>query len=214
MINIIYLDDEVFQMRGGEKEDAIDFLKNDLDEINGEFNLFVYETGREAILKIESLGQNTIIVLDIQMPEMNGAEVLKELREKNITCPVIGYSANKNNDKNNDMLVSLLENGLFDYIERAEKDRSNLIEAINKAIKKFKDNIPLELGEALNEYLERNPKFRDSKVIVKDNGENKEISFSEIQDHLNRGTTFGKDYQKAIYKIAFEDFKEKKKIIE
>jgi len=214
MVNIVYLDDEFFSMRGGERKDAIDFLESDLEEINSEFNLFVYENGEDAILKIEALGKNTILILDMQMPQMNGAEVLKKIREKNITCPAIGYSANKNNNKNDHLLVSLLENDLFAYVERAEEDRSNLIKAINKAIEKFKDNIPLELGESLNEYLERNPQFKDAKVIVKDNKGNKEVSFSEIQEHLNKGTVFGKDYQKAIYKIAFEDFKDKKKVIE
>lgn len=214
MINIVYLDDEFFSIRGGEKQDAIDFLESDLEDINSEFNLYVYDNTNEAILKIEALGKNTILILDMQMPQMNGAEVLKKIREKNITCPAIGYSANKMNNKNDHLLVSLLENDLFDYIERAEEDRSNLIVAINKAIEKFKDNIPLELEEALYEYLERNKEFKDMRVTIKENGEHKEISFAEIQDHMNKGTIFGKDYQKAIYKIAFEDFKEKRKVIE
>ena len=39
------------------------------------------------------------------------------------------------------------------------------------AIEKFKDNIPLELTEALNEYLERHPEIKDSKIIIKDDKE-------------------------------------------
>ncbi|MCV6607818.1 MAG: response regulator [Campylobacterales bacterium] len=214
MVNIVYIDDEVYKMRGGDKEEVKDLLESDLEDITEKFELYIYDNGEDAIERILSLGNNTIIILDMQMPEINGAEVLEKIRKNNNTCPVIGYSANKSNGKNDHMLVSLLENDLFDYVERAEADRSNLIQAINKAIEKFKDNIPLELNEALNEYLERNEKFKDVKIIVKEDGENKEVAFSNIQEHINKGTTFGRDYQKAIYKIAFEDFKEQRKVIE
>lgn len=201
MVNIVYLDDEFFSMKGGNKEDAIDLLESDLDEVNTEFNLFVFENGEDAISKIESLGKNTILILDMQMPTMNGAEVLEQIRKKNITCPAIGYSANKNNDKNNTMLISLLENDLFDYIERAEEDRSNLIKAINKAIEKFKDNIPLELSEALHEFLEKRPERKNTIIMTKDG---KEFSFGALEDLINKKSEIGIYYEKALYKMSFE----------
>ena len=67
--------------------------------------------------------------------------------------------------------------------------------------------IPLELTEALNEYLERHSDIKESKIVIKESHDTKEISFSEIQEEINKGSTFGKDYQKALYKIAFEYLK-------
>ncbi len=216
MVNIVYIDDQMFSTPESSYEDFLDIWRNNLKDVSiKEFELFLFDDPESGINKIKSLGKNTIVLLDIQMDlrKTDGAEVLKKIRDENVTCPVIGYSGNKNSDKNQKYLIPLLENDLFGYVQKKTGNEPELIETINKAIEKFKDNIPLELGDALNEYLDRNPQFKSTKVTLKRNGENKEVSFSEIQDHMNKGTTFGKDYQKAIYKIAFEDFKEKKKVI-
>lgn len=206
MVNIVYLDDEVFGMSGGTEEDAIDLLKSDLEDISDEFNLFVFDKANEALDRIKLLGNNTIVILDMQMPTMNGAEFLKNLRKQKITIPVIVYTANKND--NNSMFMDLLQNDIFSYVERAGRDYSKVIEAINNAIEKFKDNIPLELAEALNEYLTRHEEIKNSTVIAKDGNE---ITFSNLLDHINKGTMLGKDYQKGMYKLAFEDLKNKDK---
>ena len=210
MINVIYLDNEIFDMEGSDKNEVYELWNYYLRGINEEFKLFLYDNAEDTFSKIKELGNNTIIILDMQMPQIDGPTFLKKVRENDYTIPVIGYTA----EKDETMFMDLLKNDIFSYVIKAQGNYNELTESINKAIEKFKDNIPLELGEALNEYLDRNPQLKDEKVIVKKDGENKEISFSEIQDHLDKGTTFGKDYQKAIYKIAFEDFKEKRKVIE
>ena len=110
-------------------------------------------------------------------------------------------------------MIPLLENDLFDYVLKNPSDFSELVNSINKAIDKFKDNIPLELTEALNEYIERHPELKDSKIFVKKYFENKEIPFSEIVEQIFKGTKFGKNYQKAMYKLAIEDLLDKKKVI-
>ena len=176
MINILYLDDEIKT-----DKDSIDIFKMNIDGVNGDYNLYLYNDFNQFIKEVLNFGNNTIIILDIRMPVKNGADVLKELRELKLTFPVIGYSA--------------------------KNDHEKLVEVINNAIEKFKDNIPLELTEALNEYLERHNDIKESKIIIKESNSTKEISFSEIQNEINKGSTFGKDYQKALYKIAFEYLK-------
>lgn len=199
MINILYLDDEIKTDR-----DSVDIFKMNIDGVYGDYNLYLYNDFNQFIKEVLNFGNNTIIILDIRMPVKNGADVLKELRELKLTFPVIGYSANKD-DENNDLLIKLLENDLYSYVKK--NDHEKLVEVINNAIEKFKDNIPLELTEALNEYLERHSDIKESKIIIKESNSTKEISFSEIQNEINKGSTFGKDYQKALYKIAFEYLK-------
>ena len=199
MINILYLDDEIKT-----DKDSIDIFKMNIDGVNGDYNLYLYNDFNQFIKEVLNFGNNTIIILDIRMPVKNGADVLKELRELKLTFPVIGYSANKD-DENDDLLIKLLENDLYSYVKK--NDHEKLVEVINNAIEKFKDNIPLELTEALNEYLERHNDIKESKIIIKESNSTKEISFSEIQNEINKGSTFGKDYQKALYKIAFEYLK-------
>jgi len=216
MINIVYIDDQMFSTDGSNYEDVLEMWEHYLKNISSDFKLYLFDDSTKCVDQLKQLGNNTILLLDIQMDLKNtdGATVLKEIRKNQITFPVIGYSANKNTHKNDPYLIPLLENDLFAYVLKNAADFSELIYFINKAIEKFKDNIPLELTEALNEYLERHPELKDSKILVSALDGKKELSFSDIQEEINKGTTFGKDYQKALYKIAFEDLKKHKKVIE
>ncbi len=207
MVNIVYLDNEIFSMRDGTKEDIQDLWESDLEGISDTFKLFIFDQADQTMEKVKSLGNNTILILDMQMEVINGAEFLKSLRKENITIPVIAYTAYEN-DANDNMFMDLMQNDLFSYVKKADKNYSSLVNTINKAIEKFKDNIPLELAEALNEYLTRHEEIKNSTVIAKDGNE---ITFSNLLDHINKGTTLGKDYQKGMYKLAFEDLKNKDK---
>jgi len=203
MINIIILDDELENT-----EDNIELWESDLEEVKSKFNLEIYSSPIKALERIRSLGKNTIIILDMQMEEMNGAIFLKALRDDNITVPVIGYTGNTNDD----LLLDLLKNDLFSYVRKASSNPMELIEYINKAIEKFKDNIPLELTDALSEYLERHPEAKNIEIIVKEDGSS--LTLENIEKEINKGSPFGIDYQKALYKMSFEDLKSKRKTFE
>ncbi|HFS68076.1 MAG TPA: response regulator [Flavobacteriia bacterium] len=192
MINIIILDDELES-----NPDNIELWESDLEKINSDFKLEIYSSPKNALESIEHLGHNTIVILDMQMPEMNGAEFLNELRNKNITIPVIGYTGNPNDN----LLIELLKNDLFSYVRKANNNPNELVEYINKAIEKFKDNIPLELTDALEEYLNRRPERKEKKIHTKDG---RIIQFGDILEEMNNNTEMGVDYQKALYKMSFE----------
>ena len=199
MINIIVLDDELEA-----NTDTIDLWKSDLESIDSSYSLEIFNSPKETLTRIQSLGNNTIIILDIQMPEMNGAKFLEIMRDENITVPVIGYTGNPNDN----LLIDLLKNDLFSYVRKGQAESLNeLIKYINKAIEKFKDNIPLELTEALNEYLERHPDSKNIEVSIKETGTT--LTLENIEDEISKGTNFGKNYEKALYKMSFEHLKNK-----
>lgn len=202
MVNIVYLDDEIFSMTGGSKQDAIDLLESDLDNISDEFELFVFDDADGTLDKIKQFGNNTILILDMQMPKMNGADFLSKLRAENITIPVIAFTGNNNEDK----YMQLMKNDIFSYVEKAEKDYSKLTMYINKAIEKFKDNIPLELSEALHEFLEKRPERKHTIIMTKDG---QTLTLKDIEDEMNKKTKIGLDYQKALYKMSFERLQRK-----
>ena len=192
MIKIIVLDDELES-----NLDNIELWESDLEEIDSNFKLEIYNSPKKALENIEHLGHNTIVILDIQMPEMNGVKFLKELRNRGITIPVIGYTGNSNDN----LLIDLLKNDLFSYVRKANNNPTELVEYINKAIEKFKDNIPLELTNALEEYLNRRPERKEKKIHRKDG---RAIRFGDILEEMNNNTEIGVDYQKALYKMSFE----------
>jgi len=195
MINIIMLDDK-FTNPNDEK---LELWQRTLKNVNdGKFILELYDSPSHVLERVKSLGHNTIVILDMQMSEMDGADFLIKLRDNEITIPVIGYTANKNDE----LIQDLLKNDLFSYIRKGTKEsRGELVEYINKAIEKFKDNIPLQLTDALSEYLNRKPERKEKKIHTKDG---RVIRFGDILDEMNKNTEMGVDYQKALYKMSFE----------
>ncbi len=71
------------------------------------------ENGSEAIRKATS-DNFSLIILDIKMPDLNGLEVLEELRVKGIDIPVIIITA-QNTVKN---AIEAMKRGAYDYIAK------------------------------------------------------------------------------------------------
>ena len=83
--------------------------------------------GRTAIARIATL-QPDIVTLDIEMPEMNGIEVLEYIKANSIPTSVIMLSTLT--QKGSDMTIKALELGAFDFISKP--DRGTMAENLIK----------------------------------------------------------------------------------
>lgn len=101
MNKILVVDDEISIRK---------FLKASL-EVNG-FEVSEAQTGQEALQKIIDI-KPSLIVLDHGLPDMNGIEVLKKLREWS-TVPVIFLTVRDSDEDK----VSALDNGADDYLTK------------------------------------------------------------------------------------------------
>lgn len=81
----------------------------------------IAEDGKQAVQKVENAPQYDLILMDVQMPIMDGYEATKLLREKGFTAvPIIGLSANAmKEDKQN-----ALQSGMNDYLTKPIKQKS------------------------------------------------------------------------------------------
>ena len=150
-----------------------------------------------------------LIVLDILLPEINGYEVLKSIREKGVMTPVICLTAK---DEKED-IVKGLELGADDYLvkpfsftellarikavlRRGQKDTelSNLafedldLDLINRAARRNEENIELSGKEfLLLEYLMRNPGQILTRTMILENvwGYNFDTSSNIVDVHIN-----------------------------
>lgn len=61
--------------------------------------------------------------------------------------------------------------------------------------------VPYELIEALEEYMERRPERGEVKV----HSCLGTIQMKDISNEIRKGSKIGIDYEKALYKMAFED---------
>lgn len=71
------------------------------------------ENGFEVLEKMESESYR-LVIMDIQMPEMDGFEATKIIRTKNNSIPIIGFTAFTQNSE----LESILQSGCNDYLTK------------------------------------------------------------------------------------------------
>jgi FixJ family two-component response regulator len=87
-----------------------------------------FETGK-AFLDACGADQRGCILLDVNLPEMSGVDVQKQLGERNIQLPVVFLTGVADVDTS----VTVMKRGAFDLIQKPfQKER--LIEVVNQAI--------------------------------------------------------------------------------
>jgi DNA-binding NtrC family response regulator len=101
------------------------FIKNYL-ESKGFTNLRMFFDGSSCIERLYQLPD--IIILDFQMGELNGLDVLKQIREFDPDINVIFLSGQKNVD----VAVNSLKYGSIDYIIKDDETLINLTKVIDK----------------------------------------------------------------------------------
>ena len=92
--------------------------------------------GKKALDRIANYPVD-VVILDVNMPEMDGIEMLKELRKTNEELPVIMFS--ELTSKGSKVTMDALMNGASDYITKATGANSpaEAIESFNKALVPF-----------------------------------------------------------------------------
>ncbi len=94
--------------------------------------------GNEALNTVQKLMPD-VLLLDIEMPEKNGIEVLKEIKKISFPCEVIVISAKNFTEKNADITLTCLFEGAFDYINKPQSSsyEENISELENTLIIKI-----------------------------------------------------------------------------
>ena len=94
------------------------------------FAVDMARSGREALAKIESAPPD-LVILDYMMPEMNGLDVLRELRNKGNDTPVVLITAYGSVER----AVEVMKAGAYDFITRPfDPDHIELV--VRKAIER------------------------------------------------------------------------------
>ncbi len=93
------------------------------------------ETTRSAINAFEKVKSEKyhIVLIDIGMPEMNGIELLKEIKKYDTLTQIIMMTEHSTIDK----ILNSLEYGANDYILKPFKSEENVIKVINYSIEKL-----------------------------------------------------------------------------
>ncbi len=92
------------------------------------FDTRVYASAASLLARADRI-EDGCIVTDLRMPEVNGVELLKRLREAGVTIPAIVVTGHADVQ----MAVEAIRRGAFDFIEKPFSD-STIIRSINQAI--------------------------------------------------------------------------------
>ena len=97
--------------------------------------------GKDALVWVKRKKYD-LILMDLQMPEMDGFESASTMRKAGISTPIFALSANVNSDARENVIAS----GMNDYISKPFKP-AELSEKINiiyqqKKLKKIKEEQP------------------------------------------------------------------------
>lgn len=106
--------------------DLVELLKIYLNDIG--YSTIAVTNGIEALEHSED-DDLDLVLLDMQLPELSGVEVLKKLRAQNFTSPIIAMTASSNNDDK----VRALQAGCNEFLSKPIQ-LSPLINAISKVL--------------------------------------------------------------------------------
>ena len=114
-------------------------VQDALSKISGVEVVGIAKNGREALEKIQDLKPD-LVILDVEMPEMTGIELLKELQKSNLKPGVVMLSSFT--VRGGDLTIEALQLGAFDFITKPEagssrENQQKLLDALRPIVDSF-----------------------------------------------------------------------------
>jgi len=174
-------------------------IRNTLKDIL-EFEKYQVELAEDGLVALEITKMTTFdaIFLDIKMPQMDGIEVLQQMREHGIETPIVMISGHGNIET----AVECIKKGAYDFIEkpidlnrllvviRNALDKTTLVTE-TKILKKKVDKKYAMIGESLaihklRQMIEMVAPTDARVLITGDNGTGKEVVARQIYQQSHR----------------------------
>jgi len=138
-MTVLIVDDEV-ELR----KNVVDILTTSIPEV--QFKITEADNGKQAFELFEK-GDFDLVIMDVRMPEMNGLEALKLIKESDPRTFVVIMTAHSNLQD----AVTAIKDGAYDYIEKPVNPQ-RLAELVRKS---------LEAHEMVSSLALSNPIFDD-----------------------------------------------------
>lgn len=92
--------------------DITDLLATILDEEG--YRVDAVHTGTQVLERLKNASAYQVVLMDVTMPEMNGLDVLEQIRQKNIDVPVVMITANSTSS----VAIRAMQMGAYDYLQK------------------------------------------------------------------------------------------------
>lgn len=150
-------------------------IRKMLDPVLGMKVVGEAHTGQETLKMIEKLKPH-VVLLDMELPGINGVEVIKQLKEKGSNTHVLGLSAYDDRE----FIFQIISLGASGYLLKDEEP-AKIIEAVRGAARGETGWISQRVAEKLTEVLQRN----------KDGGNGLTPREMDVLRHVVEGKTNG-----------------------
>ncbi|WP_413700126.1 response regulator transcription factor [Psychromonas sp. KJ10-10] len=150
MNKIVIIDDHQLFLHG---------LKLTLE--NSDNEVFIFDNPIAALMQIESL-QPDLILMDLNMPEMNGIAMIEELTKRQVLSPVIVLSACEDYKD----IATALEKGAMGFIPKSYAPNDMLMGL--EAVLKGDVFIPEEVQQQLEKLDQQDKKIKNSTIYLTD----------------------------------------------
>jgi CheY-like chemotaxis protein/HPt (histidine-containing phosphotransfer) domain-containing protein/anti-sigma regulatory factor (Ser/Thr protein kinase) len=143
----------------------------------------IVDDGQKAV-EVASKNNYDLIFMDIQMPNMNGFEATKLLREKGIRTPIVALTANalKGDDE------ECIKAGCSDYMSKPIK-REKLLNVLEKYLKREGDDMDEKINEVKTQVDElcelcttQDSQKKDSVTVSDEDDTSAVIDFTDLAD--------------------------------
>jgi DNA-binding NarL/FixJ family response regulator len=140
--------------------------------------------GREAIAQYQELRPD-VMLLDLQMPEMNGIEVIEAIRERYLSARIIVLTTYAG-----DVLAQrALKAGAQGYVLKGmiRKDLLDTIRAVYKGLKRIHSDVAAQLADHLGDDVVSDREVEVLRLVAGGNSNKRVAAFLSISEETAKG---------------------------
>jgi DNA-binding NarL/FixJ family response regulator len=140
--------------------------------------------GREAIAQYQELRPD-VMLLDLQLPEMNGIEVIEAIRERYLSARIIVLTTYAG-----DVLAQrALKAGAQGYVLKGmiRKDLLDTIRAVYKGLKRIHSNVAAQLANHLGDDVVSDREVEVLRLVAAGNSNKRVAAFLSISEETAKG---------------------------
>ncbi|NVJ91238.1 MAG: response regulator transcription factor [Methylocystaceae bacterium] len=152
-------------------QDLLDYLATTMTSDTRE--IVTYSSASQFLEQVSHINGQGCVVLDVNMPDMNGLELQEKLNEANFQLPVVFLTAHAEVP----MAVKAMQAGAVDFIQKPVQPQE-LIACVDRVVNKPQTNLPSpEEAEVVRKTVsELTPREREVMNLIVQGASNKEAA--------------------------------------
>ncbi len=124
------------------------------------YQVYTTENGTSALVKLEELPEISLVISDMNMPEMNGLELIEAIRKRGSDVPIIILTGNSEIS----VAISALNKGANDYLMKDENIHETITISVEKVLEK--QQLKLQNILLLENLAKKNKEMEKEQVLA------------------------------------------------